>query len=110
MWKDAPQRSQYERLIAFRDAHRALWNAPWGARMIQVVNSEPAKLFSFVRAKGGDAVLVAQNYSGTALTATLNQIPYGGEWREEGGAALRLDNGTRLTIAPWSSRIFTRKF
>jgi glycosidase len=110
VWKDAPQRAMYQRLIAFRDAHPALWNAPWGARMIQVVNSEPSKLFSFVRAKAGDAVMVAQNYTAAPLTATLEGVPHGGEWREEGGGSLHLDKGTRLTLAPWSSRIFTRRF
>ena len=110
VWKDAPQRAEYQRLIAFRDAHPALWNAPWGARMVQVVNSEPTKLFSFVRAKGGDAVFVAQNYSATPLTAKLQAIPYPGEWREEGGTSVKLDAGMSLTLAPWSSRIFTRRF
>ena len=109
-WKAAPQAAEYRRLIAFRDAHPALWNAPWGARMVQVVNSEPGKLFSFVRAKGGDAVFVAQNYSGAAVTATLTAIPYPGEWREEGGTATTLAAGSTMTIAPWSSRIFTRRF
>ena len=110
VWKDALQRADYQRLIAFRDAHPALWNAPWGARMVQVVNSEPSKVFSFVRTKGGDAVMVAQNYSATSLTATLDAVPYAGEWREEGGATTTLDKGTALTLAPWTSRIFTRRY
>ena len=110
VWQDAPQAAEYRRLIALRDAHPALWNAPWGARMVQVVNSDPAKLFAFVRAKGGDAVFVAQNYSGAELTATLTAIPYPGEWREEGGATTALAAGSTMTIAPWSSRIFTRRY
>ena len=110
VWKEAPQRAEYQRLIALRDAHPALWNAPWGARMVHVVNSEPAKVFSFVRAKGGDAVLVAQNYSAAGITATLDAVPYPGDWREEGGATVKLDKGSSLTIAPWTSRIFTRRF
>ena len=110
VWKDAPQRAEYRRLIAFRDAHPALWNAPWGARMVQVVNSEPAKVFSFVRAKAGDAVFVAQNYSASPLTATIEAMPYPGAWREEGGAEMRIEAGSKVTIAPWSSRVFTRRF
>ena len=109
VWKDAPQAAEYRRLIAFRDAHPALWNAPWGARMVQVVNSEPAKLFSFVRAKNGDAVMVLQNYSAAPLTATLAAVPYPGRWQEEGGGAQAFDKGTSVTLAPWSSRLFTRR-
>lgn len=112
VWKDAPQATQYRRLIAFRDAHPALWNAPWGARMVQVVNSQPAKLFSFVRAKNGDAVMVLQNYSAAPLTATLAAVPYPGRWQEEGDTDKSVgsfDKGTSVTLAPWSSRLFTRR-
>jgi 1,4-alpha-glucan branching enzyme len=110
VWKEAPQAAEYRRLIAFRDAHPALWNAPWGARMVPVVNSAPGKLFSFVRAKGGDAVMVVQNYSSAAVTATMSAVPYPGAWREEGGAVMALDKGASLTVAAWSSRVFTRRF
>ena len=103
--------------------------------MVQVVNSEPTKLFSFVRAKDGDAVMVLQNYSAAPLTATLAAVPYPGQWREESGLVgsfkkedsvesiengqsfekgtfdktQSFDKGTSVTLAPWSSRLFTRR-
>ena len=111
IWKDAPQRAEYQRLIAFRDAHPALWNAPWGARMIPITNSQPTKLLSFARAKAGDAVLVIQNYSNLPLTASLGAVPYPGEWVEEGdGAFTQLKDGASVTVMPWSSRLYTRRY
>ena len=111
VWKDAPQRAEYQRLIKFRDAHPALWNAPWGARMVQVTNSEPTKVFSFVRAKSGDAVMVVQNYSASPLTVSLGPVPYPGEWVEaDGGAFTRLEEGSKVTLMPWTSRLYTRRF
>ena len=96
--------------IAFRDAHPALHNAPWGARMVHVKTSEAQKVFSFVRAKEGDAVFVVQNYSAEPRTVTLEEIPHPGRWDERGGSAATLQKGARLTLAPWSTRLFTRRF
>jgi hypothetical protein len=44
------------------------------------------------------------------VTATMSAVPYPGAWREEGGAVMALDKGASLTVAPWSSRVFTRRF
>ena len=96
--------------IAFRKAHPSLDNAPWGARMVQVKNSDAQKLFSFERAGNGDAVFVIQNYSAEGRSATLADIPHPGNWTEKGGAATALIKGTALRLAPWSTRVFTRAY
>ncbi len=44
------------------------------------------------------------------LTATLDGVPYSGEWQEEGGMSVKLEKGIALTIAPWTTRIFTRRY
>ena len=109
-WKDHPHAALIRDWIAFRDAHPALHNAPWGARMVQVKNSDAQKVFSFVRAKAGDAVLVAQNYSAEPRTVTLEELPHPGRWTEKGGEEAELAKGKSLTLAPWSTRVFTRSF
>ena len=40
----------------------------------------------------------------------LEEIPHPGAWTEKGGASTPLAKGVRLTIAPWSTRLFTRRF
>jgi len=110
IWKKHPNGALIADWIKFRAAHPALDNAPWGARMVHVKNSDSQKVFSFVRAKDGDAVVVAQNYSAELRTVTLEEIPHPGQWREKGGANSNLVKGAKLTLAPWSTRVFTRRF
>ncbi len=110
VWKAHPNGAQIRDWIAFRKSHPALDNAPWGARMVQVHNSEDKAVFSFVRAKEGDAVLVVQNYSATAKSVTLAELPHPGSWTEKGGKAMTVAKGTKLDLSPWSTRVFTRRF
>jgi 1,4-alpha-glucan branching enzyme len=110
IWRDHPSGALIRDWIAFRKSHPALDNAPWGARMDKVDNNDATKVFSFVRAKSGDAVFVAQNYSAEVRTVTLDEVPHAGEWTEKGGPAIRLGKGSQLTIAPWSTRVFSRRY
>lgn len=110
VWRAHPDGALIRDWIAFRKAHPSLDNAPWGARMVQVKNSDAQKLFSFERAGSGDAVFVIQNYSAEERSATLEDIPYPGNWTEKGGAATELVKGTALRLAPWSTRVFTRAY
>ena len=78
--------------------------------MVQVKNSDSQKVFSFVRAKDGDAVFVVQNYSAESRIIALEEIPHPGAWTEKGGKQASLAKATKLTLAPWSTRVFTRRF
>ena len=73
-------------------------------------NNDARKVFSFVRAKDGDAVFVAQNYSLEPRTVTLEEIPHPGVWEEKGGIRMALARGAKLRLAPWSTRVFTRRY
>nr|WP_294849094.1 alpha-amylase family glycosyl hydrolase [uncultured Sphingomonas sp.] len=110
VWKDHPNGALIRDWIQFRKAHPALDNAPWGGRMLKVENSDATKVFSFVRAKNGDAVFVAQNYSADPKTVTLAEVPYPGHWQEKGGLVTGIEKGAQLTLAPWSTRVFTRRY
>ena len=55
-------------------------------------------------------MLVAQNYGGAAKTVTLAELPHPGNWTEKGGKTLAIAKGTTLSLAPWSTRVFTRRF
>ena len=110
VWRAHPNGALIHDWIAFRKAHPSLDNAPWGARMVQVKNSDAQKLFSFERAGRGDAVFVIQNYSAEERSATLDDIPHPGSWTEKGGAATDLAKGTALRLSPWSTRVFFRAY
>lgn len=110
VWKDHPHAAMIRDWIRFRDAHPALHNAPWGGRMVQVKNSDAAKVFSFARSRDGDAVFVVQNYSPDRRSVTIDVLPYPGRWDERGGSGQELAKGSSLTLEPWSTRVFTRRY
>ncbi|MBV8687666.1 MAG: alpha-amylase [Alphaproteobacteria bacterium] len=107
-WRPHPQGDLYKRLFALKHRNPALWNAPWGARMVGVANSAPSKVFSFVRQKGRARVFAAMNFSGEAQAVTFKDRLADGAYRDfEGGGAATIDESTRLVLPPWSYRLFT---
>ena len=105
-WSDHPNNDLFKRLIAFRKAHPALWNAPWGATMTPVVNTAPLKVLSFVREKNGDKVFALFNLSGDPQTIGFSDGPSDGGYVDfADGSALTVTRATRITLAPWTYRI-----
>lgn len=108
VWRDHPNADLFRRLIAFRKAHPALANAPWGGTMVPVVNTAPHKVLSFVRARGRDRVFAIFNMSGDARTVGFTDGPVKGRWREWGSdRAVTIGDGGTIDLAPWSYRILT---
>ena len=105
-WRPHPNAALFTRLIAFRRAHPALSNAPWGARMTPVVNSAPKAVLSFVRSKGADKLLALFNFSAQPQTVTLSDGPVAGHYRDAlTGVEEAFDPASRVTLAPWSNRL-----
>ena len=97
----------YARLLKFRAAHPALWNRPWGGRMVEVRSDDPRHVLAFTRSRDGDMVLAVFNLSAQPSIADLRlpaELQAGG-WRTEAGAAA---TPGRLQLAPWSYQLFHR--
>lgn len=111
-WREHPIGDLYRALFALKKANTALWNAKWGARMVQVRNSAPDALFSFVRQNDKDKVFAAINFSDEAQTVTFGTTAgspgYGTYTEYFSQATVRVEAGTRLTIEPWGYRVFVR--
>lgn len=106
VWKDDPNNALFTKLIAFRTAHKALWNAPWGARMTPVVNTAPTKVLSFVREKQGDKVFALFNLSADPQTIAFTDGPITGRYIDfDSGEAVTIDKATQITMTPWSYRV-----
>lgn len=107
-WREHPHRALFTRLAALKTRNKALHNAPWGGRMVGVVNSAPQKVFSFVRRKDGHRVFGVFNFSAEAQTVRFTERLADGAWRDfDGGAAVTIGAGTSMTMAPWSYRLLT---
>ncbi len=108
IWRSHSHEALFKKLIAFRDAHPALWNAPWGAPMTPVVNSAPSKLLSFTRTKGADKVFAVFNMSGSTQNISFKDASISGQYRDYlSGDNVAVSGDTQLSLAPWSHRILT---
>ena len=107
-WRPHRFEALFKKLIAFRDAHPALHNMPWGARMVGVANSNPQQVFSYQRKKDGDEVFVVINFSDKKQTVSFPESQAHGAYRDIDGKQVAIDASTRLTIEPWGWRAMAK--
>jgi glycosidase len=108
-WREHPIGDLYRRLIALKKANSALWNGQWGAGMIQVVNSAPARVFSFVRANDRNKVFAVFNFSADQQKVRFEDSLYHGRYRDfASGDEHTLDADLVLEMPAWSYRVFVR--
>ncbi len=106
-WRPHPNGELYRKLFALKHANTALWNAHWGALMVQVPND--AGVFSFVRQNERDKVFAVFNFSKDPKTATFQDGLFPGAYTDYlSGEKVTLDAGTKLTLPPWGYRLFVR--
>lgn len=109
-WREHPRGELLARLIALKKRHPALWNGRWGAPMIDVPNTAPAEVLSFVRMNDSDKVFAAFNFSARPQTVAFEGGPYAGDYVDHAtGRAERLGADTRLTLPPWGWRVLLRR-
>jgi glycosidase len=109
VWKSHPNGELYKKLIALKKKNTALWNAHWGARMMDVTNSAPNAVFSFVRQNDAAKVFTVINFSSQPQTVTFKDSLYYGKYTEYlGGQAAELDASSKVILKPWESKIFVK--
>lgn len=109
-WQPHENGELYRNLIRLKKAHPVLHNGKWGARMIQLVNSAPKQVFSFVRRHGDDAVLVVLNFCDRSQSVNLlDETLLGRYQNEQVGEVVELRPDKALQLAPWGYQIFTRR-
>lgn len=107
-WKTHPVGDLYRKLIKLRKNNSTLWNGRWGASMIQVTNSSPSNIFSFVRLNERDKVFAVFNFSPEKQAVSFSDTLYQGEYQDfSDGNIVSLTSGSRLEMPPWSYRVFT---
>jgi Alpha amylase, C-terminal all-beta domain len=109
VWKPDPEGDLYKKLIALKTKNTALWNAHWGARMIDVPNSSPNAVFSFVRQNDHDKVFAVINFSSKPQTVTFKDNLYHGTYTEYlSGESAQLDASSKVMLKPWESKVFVK--
>jgi hypothetical protein len=108
-WQPSPYAVLYKKLLALKKQNTALWNGQWGATMVQVPNSAPKQVFSFVRQNAKDKVFAVFNLSGQPVQAGFRDDLHVGGYRDfTTGETVRVDGDSRFDLAPWSYRILVR--
>jgi len=106
-WRgDCPLAGLIRDLIAFRDAHPALDNGAWGARMVKADNDQPAKVFSFVRQQDGDRLFAAFNLSAEPVTVRFPTTLQAGQYHEFRGGTVSIAAGETMTLPAYGFRLF----
>jgi glycosidase len=108
-WRDHPMGELYRSLFALKHSNTALWNAHWGARMIDVPNSATHAVFSFVRRNEQDKVFAVFNFSGEPQTVTFSEALCQGDYVDYfTGADVDVDAATTMMMDPWAFRVLVR--
>lgn len=110
VWRPHPLEAFFRKLIALKHGITALGNGAAGARMVQVVNSAPKAVFSFVRADADGGVLVALNFSAEARQVELLDGPWRGRYRDAfSDATVLLRDGASLEVEAYGWRVLVRE-
>ena len=108
-WQEDRHAEFYRRLFDLKHRHTALWNAHWGARMVQVVNNDPDKVFSFVRANEQDKVFVVINFSAEPRRVKLIDGPWAGRYTEFfSGEKVELAEGAEVALPAWGYKVYLK--
>lgn len=110
IWRSHKNEALFKKLITFRDAHPALWNAPWGATMTPVVNTAPGKVLSFVRETDGDKILALFNMSGAEQSFSFTDGPTVGAYHDfADSSTVAIASDSTIKMPAWSYKILAAK-
>ena len=108
-WREHPNGTLHQRLIALKSAYSPLWNGAWGAPMVHVPNDAPAHVLSFVRRDAAHQVFAVFNLSANARTVALKEGLYPGRYTDwASGATVDLSPDASLTLPAWGWKVFVR--
>lgn len=109
VWREHPLGELYKRLVALKKTNTALWNAKWGPRMINVPNSAPTTVLSFVRQNEHDKVFAVFNFSDTDQVVSFHETLYHGSYTSFfRGQQLSLDADSRIELPAWGYAVYVR--
>jgi glycosidase len=105
-WQEHPMRDLYTKLFTLKRENSALANGLWGARMVNVPNSDDTHVLSFVRQDKGNKVFAVFNFSAQPRVVTCTDGPHHGEYVDLFDASrLPVDAATEFTLEPWAYRV-----
>lgn len=106
-WREHPNGELYRKLFTLKRETTALWNAASGARMVNVVNSAPQAVLSFIRQNERDRVFAVFNFSDKPLHINFPEALHHGEYTDYfSGEASEFNPASELALEPWAYRVY----
>jgi len=108
IWQPHRMADFYAGLISLRRRCPALANAPWGARMHWVPNTDHTRVLSFVRGSGDERVFAVLNLSHAPIDVAFSGPLFEGTYVDGLDATagrLEVDADTRLSLPAWGYRV-----
>ena len=108
-WKEHEIGNLYKKLFALLKSNTALWHAKWGATMIKIPNNHETEVLSFVRQNEKDKVFAVFNFSKNQKEITFKESLFEGDYTDfNSSEKVNLNQNTKLTLAPWSYKVFVK--
>jgi glycosidase len=108
-WREHGIGEFYQKLLALKKQNTVLWNGKWGARMVNIPNSAPDKVFSFVRQNNGDKIFAVLNFSAEPQVITFNENLHHGTYTEFfSQEQVEVLDSTSLQLEPWGYQVLVK--
>ena len=108
----------YRTLLQIRKAHSALHNGKYGARMIQIANTQMDKVFSFVREDSHSKWFCVFNFSPQSISLNFKDCLYADSYDASlSSVQLKyvrahkvIDADQNMTLSSWGFEVFAKHF
>lgn len=108
-WKESHMAELYTKLSHLKKTNKALWNGKAGGRM-QILNfGDPNYVFTFVRVKDNDKILVVFNFSDEAQSIVIdNPLAFGDYKSFVNESDISITEETKIELPAWNYLLLMR--
>jgi glycosidase len=110
-WSDTKMIPLYKKLNDLKHRNQALWNPPYGGKLIPLPNTSPDKIVSFLRSSGKSGVMVLVNMSSDSITAVITSAIADGKYtnvHNQNKIDINADN-RKVYFEPWQYLVLERE-
>ena len=100
----------YSRLIELKKSNEALWNGPYGGKLIMLDTKNGRNTIAYIRQKVNSKVLVVINLSGHNQFAHLNDLQLEGHYHEIfSDERFTIYDDYYFNLGPWGYKVLLSK-